>query len=105
MYLIQNEYLPDIYMTHCGIRCQGKNPISRHSGGACARLNPVAGVHNHLKRLDSGVRWNDSPRRFRTFYKTIKSGISISFGILNLGHWDLFGIWFLVLGIFIIFIK
>ena len=79
--------------------------MSRHSGGACARLNPVAGVHNHLKRLDSGVRWNDSPRRFRTFYKTIKSGISISFGILNLGHWDLFGIWFLVLGIFIIFIK
>ncbi len=23
------------------------------------------------------------------------------FGILNLGHWDLFEIWFLVLGIFI----
>jgi hypothetical protein len=27
------------------------------------------------------------------------------FGILNLGHWDLFEIWFLVLGIFIIFID
>jgi hypothetical protein len=72
-------------MTHCGMRCQGKNPISRHSGGACAGLNPVVEVHNHLKRMDSpstllrvvslsnrGVRWNDSPRRFRTFYKTIK---------------------------------
>jgi hypothetical protein len=23
------------------------------------------------------------------------------FGILNLGHWDLFEIWFLVLGIFV----
>jgi hypothetical protein len=27
------------------------------------------------------------------------------FGILNLGHWDLFEIWFLVLGIFMIFIT
>jgi len=27
------------------------------------------------------------------------------FGILNLGDWDLFEIWFLVLGISIIFIK
>jgi len=27
------------------------------------------------------------------------------FGILNLGHWDLFEIWFLVLGIFIIFVD
>jgi len=27
------------------------------------------------------------------------------FGILNLGHWDLFDIWFLVLGIFMISIK
>jgi hypothetical protein len=27
------------------------------------------------------------------------------FGILNLGHWDLFEIWSLVLGIFIIFIA
>ena len=27
------------------------------------------------------------------------------FGILNLGHWNLFEIWFLVLGIFMIFIK
>ena len=27
------------------------------------------------------------------------------FVILNLGHWDLFEIWILVLGIFIIFIK
>ena len=25
-----------------------------------------------------------------------------SYGILNLGHWDLFGIWFLVLGILLI---
>jgi hypothetical protein len=25
------------------------------------------------------------------------------FGILNLSHWDLFDIWFLVLGIFIIY--
>jgi hypothetical protein len=25
------------------------------------------------------------------------------FGFLNLGHWDLFGIWYLVLGIFMIF--
>jgi len=29
----------------------------------------------------------------------------IMFGILNLGHWDLFEIWFLVLGIFMIYIK
>ena len=28
-----------------------------------------------------------------------------SFGILNFGHWDLFEIWFLVLGIFVILIK
>ncbi len=27
------------------------------------------------------------------------------FGILDLDHWDLFVIWFLVLGIFMIFIK
>jgi len=27
------------------------------------------------------------------------------FGILNLGHWDLFDIWFLVLEIFMILIK
>jgi hypothetical protein len=27
------------------------------------------------------------------------------FGILNLGHWNLFEIWFLVLGIFMIFIE
>jgi hypothetical protein len=27
------------------------------------------------------------------------------FGILNLNHWDLFEIWFLVLGIFIFFID
>ncbi len=27
------------------------------------------------------------------------------FGILNLGHWDLFEIWFLVLGIFMIFTR
>jgi len=27
------------------------------------------------------------------------------FGILNLGYWDLFEIWFLMLGIFVIFIK
>ncbi|CAB1061408.1 hypothetical protein D1BOALGB6SA_6181 [Olavius sp. associated proteobacterium Delta 1] len=27
------------------------------------------------------------------------------FGILNFGHWNLFVIWFLVLGIFIILIK
>ena len=27
------------------------------------------------------------------------------FGVLNLGHWDLFDICFLVLGIFLIFIK
>jgi len=27
------------------------------------------------------------------------------FGILKLGHWDLFEIWFLVLGIFMIPIK
>jgi len=27
----------------------------------------------------------------------------IWFGILNLGHWDLFVIWFLVLGIFMIY--
>jgi hypothetical protein len=25
--------------------------------------------------------------------------------ILNLGHWDLFEIWYLVLGIFLIFVK
>jgi hypothetical protein len=30
-----------------------KKSHSRHSGGACAGLNPVAEVHNHLKRLDS----------------------------------------------------
>jgi len=27
------------------------------------------------------------------------------FGILDLGHWDLFEIWFLVLGIFMIYTK
>jgi len=27
------------------------------------------------------------------------------FDILNLGHWDLFVIWFLVLGIFMIFLR
>ena len=31
-----------------------------------------AGVHNHMKRLDSGVRRNDGPRRFQIYYKTIK---------------------------------
>jgi hypothetical protein len=51
----------------------------RHSGEACAGLDPVAGVHIHLKRLDSGacpgprsgVRRNDGPSRFQIFYKTI----------------------------------
>ena len=27
------------------------------------------------------------------------------FGILNLGHWDLFEIWFLVLGIYMVLFK
>ena len=27
------------------------------------------------------------------------------FGILNLGHWDLFEIWFLVLGIYMVLVK
>jgi len=27
------------------------------------------------------------------------------FGILNLGHWNLFEIWFLMLGIFIIYLS
>ena len=48
----------------------------RHSGEACAGLDPVAGVHIHLKQLDSGVRRNDGSSRFRTFYKTINILIS-----------------------------
>jgi hypothetical protein len=31
-----------------------------------------AGVHNHMEKLDSGVRRNDGRRRFQIFYKTIK---------------------------------
>ena len=48
---------------------------SRHSGEACAGLDPVTGVQticNHLKRLDSGFRRNDKKWCFSTFYEVVK---------------------------------
>ena len=47
---------------------------SRHSGEACAGLDPVTGVQttcNHLKRLDSGFRRNDKKWCFSTFYEVV----------------------------------
>jgi hypothetical protein len=32
-----------------------KKSLSRHSGEACAGLDPVAGVQKLLKKLDSGL--------------------------------------------------
>ncbi len=45
---------------------------SRHSGEACAGLDPVTGVQDlrkSLDRLDSGFHRNDRKRGFRLFTK------------------------------------
>ncbi|MFH1674254.1 MAG: hypothetical protein ABIF87_12625, partial [Pseudomonadota bacterium] len=60
--------------------------LKRHSGESRNPVNPIT----------SGCR--------------IKSGMTVLGlftrpSILNFGHWYLFGIWFLVLGIFMIFIE